>query len=82
MNIGFIGTGLMGAGMARSLIRKGHHVRIYNRTRAKNEAEKGELGFIVGGAATTLAKVQEVLIAWAARTMSAAMAWVPRPSWR
>jgi 3-hydroxyisobutyrate dehydrogenase-like beta-hydroxyacid dehydrogenase len=36
--IGFIGTGLMGAGMARSLIRKGHTVRIYNRTRAKAEA--------------------------------------------
>jgi 3-hydroxyisobutyrate dehydrogenase-like beta-hydroxyacid dehydrogenase len=36
--IGFIGTGLMGAGMARNLIRKGHHVKIYNRTRAKAEA--------------------------------------------
>src|SRR6266498_4210002 len=35
--IGFIGTGLMGRGMARSLIRKGHSVRIYNRTRAKAE---------------------------------------------
>jgi 3-hydroxyisobutyrate dehydrogenase-like beta-hydroxyacid dehydrogenase len=37
-SIGFIGTGLMGAGMTRSLIRKGHAVRIYNRTRAKAEA--------------------------------------------
>lgn len=36
--IGFIGTGLMGAGMARNLIRKGHNVKIYNRTRAKAEA--------------------------------------------
>jgi 3-hydroxyisobutyrate dehydrogenase-like beta-hydroxyacid dehydrogenase len=35
--IGFIGAGLMGRGMARSLIRKGHTVRIYNRTRAKAE---------------------------------------------
>jgi len=42
-SIGFIGTGLMGAGMARSLIRKGHTVRLYNRTRAKAEevAERG-----------------------------------------
>lgn len=42
-NIGFIGTGLMGAGMARNLIRKGHHVKVYNRTRAKAEqvAESG-----------------------------------------
>lgn len=44
--IGFIGTGLMGAGMARSLIRKGHTVRIYNRTRAKAE-EVARLGGVV-----------------------------------
>jgi len=41
--IGFIGTGLMGRGMARSLIRKGHTVKIYNRTRAKAE-EVAEIG--------------------------------------
>jgi 3-hydroxyisobutyrate dehydrogenase-like beta-hydroxyacid dehydrogenase len=35
--IGFIGTGLMGRGMARNLIRKGHTVKLYNRTRAKAE---------------------------------------------
>jgi 3-hydroxyisobutyrate dehydrogenase-like beta-hydroxyacid dehydrogenase len=35
--IGFIGAGLMGRGLARSLIRKGHTLRIYNRTRAKAE---------------------------------------------
>ena len=29
--IGFVGTGLMGRGMARSLIRKGHAVQVYNR---------------------------------------------------
>ncbi len=41
--IGFIGTGIMGAGMARSLIRRGHRVRLYNRTRHKAEkvAEAG-----------------------------------------
>ena len=33
--IGFVGTGLMGRGMARSLIRKGHSLRVYNRTKAK-----------------------------------------------
>ena len=32
--VGFVGTGLMGRGMARTLIRKGHALRIYNRTRA------------------------------------------------
>jgi 3-hydroxyisobutyrate dehydrogenase len=40
--IGFIGTGLMGRGMARNLIRKGQQVKIYNRTRAK--AELAEIG--------------------------------------
>jgi 3-hydroxyisobutyrate dehydrogenase len=41
--IGFIGAGLMGRGMARSLIRAGHRVRIYNRTRSKAE-EAAQLG--------------------------------------
>ena len=42
-SIGFIGTGIMGAGMARSLIRHGYRVRLYNRTRHKAEkvAEAG-----------------------------------------
>lgn len=35
--IGFLGAGLMGGGMAHNLIRKGHSVRVYNRTRAKAE---------------------------------------------
>jgi 3-hydroxyisobutyrate dehydrogenase len=42
-SIGFISTGLMGAGMSRNLIRKGYAVRIYNRTRAKAE-EVAKLG--------------------------------------
>jgi 3-hydroxyisobutyrate dehydrogenase-like beta-hydroxyacid dehydrogenase len=36
--IGFIGTGLMGAGMAKTLARKGYHVTAYNRTRSRAEA--------------------------------------------
>jgi len=36
-SIGFVGTGLMGRGMARSLIRKGHALRVWNRTRSKAE---------------------------------------------
>ncbi len=35
--IGFVGLGLMGRGMARCLIRAGHAVRLYNRTRSKAE---------------------------------------------
>jgi 3-hydroxyisobutyrate dehydrogenase len=33
--VGFIGTGVMGASMARHLLSKGHAVRVFNRTRGK-----------------------------------------------
>lgn len=33
--IGFLGLGVMGRGMARNLIRKGHSLKIYNRTKGK-----------------------------------------------
>jgi 3-hydroxyisobutyrate dehydrogenase-like beta-hydroxyacid dehydrogenase len=35
MKIGFIGLGHMGAGMAANLLKAGHEVTVYNRTRAK-----------------------------------------------
>jgi 3-hydroxyisobutyrate dehydrogenase-like beta-hydroxyacid dehydrogenase len=38
MKIAFIGLGRMGIGMARNLIRAGHTVAVYNRTREKAEA--------------------------------------------
>jgi 3-hydroxyisobutyrate dehydrogenase-like beta-hydroxyacid dehydrogenase len=38
MKVGFIGLGQMGAGMAASLIRAGHELTVYNRTRQKAEA--------------------------------------------
>ena len=38
MHIGFIGPGQMGAGMAANLVKAGHDVTVYNRTRAKTEA--------------------------------------------
>lgn len=43
MNVGFIGLGQMGAGMASSLLRAGHEVTVYNRSAGKSEAlrEKG-----------------------------------------
>ena len=37
MNVGFIGLGHMGAGMAMNLLNAGHDVTIYNRTRKKME---------------------------------------------
>ncbi len=38
MTIGFIGLGRMGSGMARNLMRHGHELIAYNRTRQKAEA--------------------------------------------
>lgn len=38
MDVGFIGLGKMGAGIARSLLRAGHRVSVYNRTRERAEA--------------------------------------------
>lgn len=38
MKIAFIGTGVMGAPMAGHLARAGHHVTVFNRSRAKAEA--------------------------------------------
>jgi len=35
MKVGFIGLGHMGAGMAASLLKAGHEVTVYNRTRSK-----------------------------------------------
>jgi 3-hydroxyisobutyrate dehydrogenase len=35
--IGFIGTGVMGSGMVRQLLKSGYSVRVFNRTKAKAE---------------------------------------------
>lgn len=39
--IGFIGIGIMGSGMAANLVRSGHDVVVWNRTRSKAEAIAG-----------------------------------------
>ena len=38
MNLAFIGLGRMGAGMARNLLRAGHSLAVFNRSREKAEA--------------------------------------------
>jgi len=37
MNLGFIGLGMMGRAMARNLLKAGHRVTVYNRTRSRAE---------------------------------------------
>src|SRR5919109_1573835 len=42
MNVGFIGLGNMGQAMARNLLKAGHTVTVYNRTRSRAEASQAE----------------------------------------
>jgi 3-hydroxyisobutyrate dehydrogenase-like beta-hydroxyacid dehydrogenase len=42
MDVGFIGLGNMGQAMARNLVKAGHSVIVYNRTRAKTETLASE----------------------------------------
>src|SRR4029079_7421400 len=60
-SIAFVGTGLMGRGMARSLIRKGHRLQIYNSTRAKAE-EVPQLGAQVASTPAAAARGAAVII--------------------
>lgn len=46
MNLGVIGLGKMGTGIARSLLRAGHAVTVYNRSREKAEALRAEGGLV------------------------------------
>jgi 3-hydroxyisobutyrate dehydrogenase-like beta-hydroxyacid dehydrogenase len=59
--IGFVGTGLMGRGMARSLLRKGHALQIYNRTRARAE-EVAQLGGKVAATPAEATRGAEIVI--------------------
>ncbi|PYU88565.1 MAG: 6-phosphogluconate dehydrogenase, partial [Acidobacteria bacterium] len=42
MNVGFIGLGNMGQAMARNLLKAGHNVAVYNRTRSRAEELRPE----------------------------------------
>lgn len=60
-NIGFIGTGVMGASMVRNLLKNGFNVSVYNRTKAKAEALK-EDGAIVCGSIKECVKDKDAVI--------------------
>jgi 3-hydroxyisobutyrate dehydrogenase-like beta-hydroxyacid dehydrogenase len=62
--IGFLGVGLMGRGMVRSLARAGHSVAAYNRTRAKAEevAESGVPGIQVVDTPAEAVRGAEVVV--------------------
>jgi 6-phosphogluconate dehydrogenase (decarboxylating) len=51
MKVGFVGLGHMGSGMAASLLKAGHEVIVYNRTRAKAEPLIAQGARVVGSVA-------------------------------
>ncbi|MFJ5073269.1 NAD(P)-dependent oxidoreductase [Streptomyces sp. NPDC088553] len=48
LTVGVLGTGIMGAAMARSLLRAGLGVRVWNRTRAKAEPLAADGAYVAG----------------------------------
>ncbi|SMH71007.1 NAD(P)-dependent oxidoreductase [Candidatus Nitrosotalea okcheonensis] len=61
MNVGIIGTGLLGSAIARRIATSGHNVHAYNRTRQKAESlEKS--GIVIEDSPTELAKKCDVVI--------------------
>ena len=61
MKIGFIGTGVMGKGMIRNLLKHGYIVNIYNRTKSKAE-ELVKDGAILKDSIEELSKDSDVII--------------------
>src|SRR2546426_3684470 len=61
MKVGFIGLGMMGSGMARNLIKAGHALVVFNRTRSRAQ-ELAQLGATVAATPGEAAGNAEVLI--------------------
>ncbi|MGF6842336.1 2-hydroxy-3-oxopropionate reductase [Paraburkholderia youngii] len=62
MEIGFCGPGLMGAPMIRHLLRAGHTVHVWNRTRTKAEALRAEGAHVVDAPRELAARCDAVLL--------------------
>ena len=61
MRVAFLGTGIMGAPMARNVRAAGHEVSAWNRTRAKAEPLAQEGVTVAGSVAEAVAGADEVL---------------------
>ncbi len=62
MEIGWIGTGIMGAPMARRLLRAGHRVRVFNRTPDKARALSSDGASVAADAAQAAAGADAVFV--------------------
>jgi 3-hydroxyisobutyrate dehydrogenase len=60
--IGFIGIGVMGGPMAGHLVKAGHDLTVYNRTRSKAEKWVGEYGGVVADTPSDAAKDAQIVI--------------------
>lgn len=61
MRVAVLGTGVMGAGMARSLLREGHDVAVWNRSRDKADPLAGDGATVAGTAAEAVGGADVVL---------------------
>ena len=61
MKVGFVGLGNMGLGIARNLIKAGHTLTVYNRTKSRAE-ELQQLGARVAGTPGDVASDAEVVV--------------------
>ena len=55
MRVGFIGLGVMGQGMARNLVKAGHTVSVWNRTKERAEALAGDGALVADSVAAACA---------------------------
>jgi 3-hydroxyisobutyrate dehydrogenase len=62
MQVAVLGTGIMGAGMARSLLRAGHEVRVWNRTAARAQPLADDGATVAGAAAAAVDGAEVVLV--------------------
>jgi 3-hydroxyisobutyrate dehydrogenase len=62
MQVAVLGTGIMGTGMARSLLRAGHQVRVWNRTAARAQPLAGDGATVAGTAAAAVGGAEVVVV--------------------
>jgi 3-hydroxyisobutyrate dehydrogenase len=62
MQVAVLGTGIMGAGMARSILRAGHDVRVWNRTAARAQPLADDGATVADTAAAAVDGAEVVLV--------------------
>jgi 2-hydroxy-3-oxopropionate reductase len=62
MEVAWIGTGIMGAPMARRLLKAGHHLRVFNRSPEKARALAGDGAVVAPDAASAVAGAEIIFI--------------------